>query len=191
MNTFFELGIPITDDISIDAGYRSGDYSTGADTEAFKIGAFWSVNDSVSIRASAQTAQRAGNIGELYSAVSDGLVDLDNDPCGTDPENNAPPSATAAQCANTGLAPGLYGSDLKSPADQYNIKGGGNPNINPEESESFTAGVIITPSSLPGLTVTLDYFDITVEDGIGSVSAKTALDECIATGSAGDFRSDP
>ena len=181
---YFELGIPITDSLSLDAGYRSGDYSTGADTEAFKIGAHWAVNDSIAIRASAQTAQRAGNIGELYSAVSDGLVDLDNDPCGTDPENGNPPTATAAQCANTGLSADLYGSDLKSPADQYNIKGGGNPNINPEESESFTAGIIITPNSVPGLTVTLDYFDITIEDGIGSVSAATALDNCISTGAA-------
>ena len=71
---------------------------------------------------------------------------------------------------------------MNSPADQYNIKGGGNPNVAPEESESTTIGVVLTPDSVPGLSLTLDYFDITVEDGIGSISAKTALDKCIETG---------
>ena len=65
------------------------------------------------------------------------------------------------------------------------IKGGCNPTVLPEESESFTAGIIITPDRFPGLAMTIDYFDITVEDGIGAVSAKTALDKCIETGSAG------
>ena len=55
----------------------------------------------------------------------------------------------------------------------YNIKGGGNPKVAPEESESLTVGAVITPESVPGLTLTVDYFDITVEDGIGTVSAKT------------------
>ena len=73
---------------------------------------------------------------------------------------------------------------MNSPADQYNTKGGGNPNVSPEESESLTIGAVITPASVPGLSLTIDYFDITVTDGIGSVSAKTALDNCIATGSA-------
>ena len=73
---------------------------------------------------------------------------------------------------------------MNSPADQYNIKGGGNPKVAPEESESLTVGAVITPESVPGLTLTVDYFDITVEDGIGTVSAKTALDKCISTGSA-------
>ena len=82
----------------------------------------------------------------------------------------------------TGLSADNYGSDLKSPADQYNILSGGNVNVKPEESESFTIGAVLTP--VDGLTLTLDYFDITVEDGIGTVSAKTALDKCIETGAA-------
>jgi iron complex outermembrane recepter protein len=116
-------------------------------------------------------------------AVSDGLVDLDNDPCSIQ-QNGSAATATAAQCLNTGLSANLYNTALNSPADQYNTKGGGNPNVSPEESESLTIGAVITPASVPGLSLTIDYFDITVTDGIGSVSAKTALDNCIATGSA-------
>ena len=182
---FFELSLPIRDSISVDLGARFADYSTGADTEAFKVGAYWNINDSVALRASFQTAQRHATIGEMFSAVSDGLVDLDYDPCGMDPDTGAAPIASAAACAKTGLPSALYGTDLKSPADQYNIRGGGNPEVLPEESESMTVGLVITPDRFAGLTVTLDYFDITVEDGIGAVSAKTALDKCIETGAAG------
>jgi outer membrane receptor protein involved in Fe transport len=121
----------------------------------------------------------------MFSAVSDGLVDLDYDPCGMDPDTGAAPIASASACALTGLPASLYGTDLKSPADQYNIRGGGNANVKPEESESMTLGLVLTPNRFPGLALTIDYFDITVEDGIGSVSAKTALDKCIETGAAG------
>ena len=179
---FVELGIPVTDTVSMDAGFRSADYSTGNDTTAAKLGAFWTVNDKVSVRGSFQTSQRHANLAELYQGIGQGLVDLDYDPCGIDPDTGAAPIATQAQCENTGLPANLYGTDLKSPADQYNIQTGGNPNVNPEESESITIGVVLNP--MDGLTLTVDYFDITVEDGIGTVSPKTALDKCIETGAA-------
>ena len=179
---FVELGIPVTDTVSMDAGFRSADYSTGNDTTAMKLGAFWTVNDKVSVRGSFQTSQRHANLAELYQGIGQGLVDLDYDPCGIDPDTGAAPIATQAQCLNTGLPANLYGTDLKSPADQYNIQTGGNPNVAPEESESVTIGVVLNP--MDGLTLTVDYFDITVEDGIGTVSPKTALDKCIETGAA-------
>ena len=179
---FVELGIPVTDSVSMDAGFRSADYSTGNDTTAMKLGAFWTVNDKVSVRGSFQTSQRHANLAELYQGIGQGLVDLDYDPCGIDPDTGAAPIATQEQCLNTGLPANLYGTDLKSPADQYNIQTGGNPNVAPEESESVTIGVVLNP--MDGLTLTVDYFDITVEDGIGSVSPKTALDKCIETGAA-------
>ena len=179
---FVELGIPVTDTVSMDAGFRSADYSTGNDTTAMKLGAFWTVNDKVSVRGSFQTSQRHANLAELYQGIGQGLVDLDYDPCGIDPDTGAAPIATQEQCLNTGLPANLYGTDLKSPADQYNIQTGGNPNVKPEESESVTIGVVLNP--MDGLTLTVDYFDITVEDGIGTVSPKTALDKCIETGAA-------
>ena len=179
---FVELGLPVTDSVSMDAGFRSAEYSTGNDTTAMKVGAFWTVNDKVSVRGSFQTSQRHANLAELYEGIGQGLVDLDYDPCGIDPDTGAAPLATQAQCENTGLPANLYGTDLKSPADQYNIQTGGNPNVKPEESESVTIGVVLNP--MDGLTLTVDYFDITVEDGIGSVSPKTALDKCIETGAA-------
>ena len=173
---FVELGIPVREDLSFDAGYRYADYSTGNTTDTYKFGAFWRVSDDVALRASYQSAIRHANLYELFRARGFSLVDIDDDPCGL--------SMTASQsaCANTGLAANLYGTDLKSPADQYNILVGGSPDVEPEEAESFTAGVVFTPAFIDGLTMTLDYFNIKVEKGIGTIPAATALQKCLDTG---------
>lgn len=175
---FIELGIPVLETLSFDAGYRYADYSTGASTDTYKLGAFWQAMPDVALRASIQTAIRHANLGELFQAQGFNLVDLPDDPCGLSM------SATQAQCANTGLAANLYGTDLKSPADQYNILQGGNPDVAPEEAESFTVGAVLTPSFVDGLVVTVDYFDINVEEGIGSIPAATTLNKCLETGAA-------
>ena len=177
---YIELGIPVRENLSVDAGFRSSDYSTGQTTEAWKVGAYYTLNDKVAFRAATQSSVRHANISELYAAIGFGLVDLDDDPCSG---SRGAPSATQAQCALTGLNPAYYGTDLTSPADQYNTLSGGNPNVEPEEAESLTAGVVLT-DLIDGLNLTIDYFDITVEKGIGTVTAKTALDQCIATGAA-------
>ena len=175
---FVELGIPVLDNLSFDAGYRYADYSTGNTTNTYKLGAFWRVSDDVALRASFQSAIRHANLWELFRARGFNLVDLPDDPCGL--------SMTASQsaCANTGLEAHLYGTDLKSPADQYNILQGGSPDVEPEEAVSFTAGVVVTPALVDGLTLTLDYFDINVEKGIDSIPAATALEKCLDTGIA-------
>lgn len=175
---FIELGIPVLYSLSFDAGYRLAEYSTGASTGTYKLGAYWEVMPTLALRASLQTAIRHANLGELFSAQGFSLTDLDDDPCGLSK------SSTQAQCANTGLSPSQYGTDLKSPADQYNIAIGGNPEVAPEEAESFTIGAVITPSFVDGLVLTVDYFNIHVDQGIGSIPAGTSLDKCLETGQA-------
>lgn len=176
---YAELGVPVSEGLSLEAGYRYSDYSTNQTTETWKLGGYWQATDDLSFRTTFQTATRHANLAELYESVGFGLVDLDDDPCSG---SRGAPTATQAQCQLTGLDPALYGSDLTSPADQYNIQAGGNENVKPEEAESFTAGIVFTPSAIEGLTLTADFFDITVTEGIGTVSAKTALDKCIETG---------
>ena len=175
---FVELGIPVRDNLSLDAGYRYADYSTGNTTDTFKLGAFWQIADSIALRGSYQSAIRHASLYELFRAQGFNLVDLADDPCGLSM------SASQAACANTGLPAALYGTDLKSPADQYNILQGGRPDVEPEEATSFTAGLVATPAFLEGLTVTLDYFQINVEKGIGTIPAATALEKCLDTGIA-------
>lgn len=173
---FLELGIPVIENFSLDVGYRYANYSTGQSTNTYKFGGFFRLNDAFALRGSYQSAIRHANLGELYTAQGDSLTDLPDDPCGLNK------TATQAQCANTGLDARFYGTDLKSPADQYNIRYGGNPMTRPEEANSITAGVVLTPDLFGGITLTLDYFDISLEDGIGSIPAATSLNKCLETG---------
>jgi outer membrane receptor protein involved in Fe transport len=142
------------------------------------VGVDWQVVDDVRFRGSYQRAVRAPNIIELFAASGLGLYDMSRDPCST------APTATLEQCLRTGLAAGLYGTDLDSPAGQYNALFGGNTALEPESADTWTAGLVLTPTFVDGLAMTLDYWNIEVEDTIGTVPPSTALNQCLATGSA-------
>merc|ERR1712093_711386 len=119
----------------------------------------------------------------MGSAQSIGLFDLTQGSNGIyDPCAGTTPTATAAQCANTGVTAAQYGNIADNPAGQFNTLTGGNPDLEPEKSDTYTFGFVATPSAIPGLTVSMDYFDITVEDLVGTVPQKLALDSCLETG---------
>ena len=48
----------------------------------------------------------------------------------------------------------------------------------PEESDTYTYGVILQPRFLPNLAMSIDYFDIEIEDTISIVGADTSLEAC-------------
>jgi outer membrane receptor protein involved in Fe transport len=53
---------------------------------------------------------------------------------------------------------------------------GGNPNLQPESSISWSAGLIWTPRALEGLRVSLDYTSIEKEDNIATLSDQQIID---------------
>lgn len=56
--------------------------------------------------------------------------------------------------------------------------GGGNPALSPETAYSTTYGLTWSPQSVPGLDMSLDYFDITIDNVITTVSAQDILTRC-------------
>ena len=183
IDLFAELRLPLlqdmflAQDLTVTASYRYSDYSTDITTDTYGFGADWQIVDDIRFRGSYQHAVRAANIIELYRAQSVGLYDMSRDPCSTNP------TATLEGCRNTGLPDALYGTDLDSSADQYNALFGGNPDLDPESADTWTAGIVLTPTFIDSLAVTIDYWNITVEDTIGTVPSPTALDQCVQTGS--------
>jgi outer membrane receptor protein involved in Fe transport len=69
------------------------------------------------------------------------------------------------------------------PAGQCGQLIGGNPNLKPETADTYTVGFVLTPHWVPGLSLTMDYFNIKVtqviETGLGGASEE--LGQCIAT----------
>ena len=179
---FFEGRVPIAQDqafaesLTFDTAYRYSDYGDGIQTDTYKFGLEWAPVSDVRLRGSYQRAVRAANIIELFSAQALSLFDAAGDPCGAQAPN---PNATAAECIATGVPAAQVGSPfLDSPAGQYNFLGGGNTELTPEDSETFSYGIVFQPRWTPGLAVTVDYFDIQIDDTIDTFGAQNTLDAC-------------
>lgn len=54
----------------------------------------------------------------------------------------------------------------------------GNTDLDPEKAHTVTAGIVLTPSVIPDLKLSLDYYDIDIKDVISSVGAQTIVDFC-------------
>ena len=188
VDLFGEINVPLIqgrpgiETLGFDAAYRKSYYDE-VDSDSYKIGIDYAPSTDIRFRGSYQRAVRAANVFERFAAQSIGLFDLtagDNglfDPCaGSNPEY------TATQCANTGVTAAQYGNIIDNPAGQFNTLTGGNPSLEPESSDTFTYGFVATPRFIDNLTVSVDYFDITVEDYINTVPQELALDQCALSG---------
>ena len=181
---FTEIKVPIAQDkpgirsLSMDLRYRYSDYETDVDTNTYNIGGEYTPIDGLMFRGGFSRAVRHANIRELFEPQTLGLW------AGTDPCAGATPGLTEAQCANTGVLPGQYGSIPTSPAGQYNGQFGGDTTLTPEESDAITFGLVFTPETFAeGLTLSLDYWQIEVQDAIArGIGAETTIEQCGMSG---------
>jgi len=189
---FGEIQIPLADDqpwaysASLDAAYRRSEYGNFG-TDTYKIGADWAPIQDIRFRASYSRAVRAPNVIELFAAQGFGLFDIDFDPCDAvnRPAANGPVPASCIGGAPHQVT-GVQSNSgaLNSPAGQYNQLTGGNPNLNPEEADTFTIGVVFQPSILPRFNLSIDYFDITIDGAIQTIGAGNTLNLCYNSGDA-------
>lgn len=187
---FAETVIPIVEgseyaqSLELELAARYSDYNLSGGAWTYKAGLSWQPINEVKVVASFNRAVRAPNVGELFSEQSGGLWS-GVDPCAGDPADPDPalrPAYSAAQCANTGVTALQYGTVTASPASQYNGIFGGNPLLDPETADTWSVGVIASP--VDNLTVRLDYWDITLENAVGSWGPEFIIEECAETGDA-------
>jgi len=190
VDVFGELNVPLIQDrpgietFGFDLAYRKSFYDE-VDADAYKVGIDYAPTEDIRFRGSYQRAVRAANVFELFASQSIGLFDLTAGDNGNyDPCAGANPTFTAAQCANTGVTAAQYGNILDNTAGQFNTLTGGNPDLEPESSDTYTFGFVATPRFIENLTVSVDYFDITVEDYINTVPQDLALEQCGLSGDA-------
>jgi outer membrane receptor protein involved in Fe transport len=60
----------------------------------------------------------------------------------------------------------------------------GNANLVPETSRTYTGGVVLTPTFIPGLTISADYYNIKIKNAISTLSGSNLAiaNLCIASG---------
>jgi outer membrane receptor protein involved in Fe transport len=93
-----------------------------------------------------------------------------NDPCA----DAAPGSAIAARC---GVAAGNG-----DPRSQLRSTIGGFQDLKPETAKVYTAGLVLQPRWVKNLTFTADYYNIAIDQAIGSLGEAVILQNCYATG---------
>ena len=178
---FGEFQLPIIEEgfvhrLAIEGGYRYSHYSTGVNTDTYKLAVEFAPVRDVTIRASYNRAVRAPNIQDLFSPVRVAL-NGSSDPCTVGGD------ATFAQCKLTGVPsndPNNY-QVAANPAGQFNGLIGGNANLTPEKSDTKTIGLVFQPSFLPGFNATLDGFDIKVNNLISTFGQDVTIQQCIDT----------
>ena len=166
--------VPLLRELTLSASGRIADYkgSTGT-VYAYGGGVDWRPIQDLRLRGTYQRAVRAPNLNELFSPAGQNFAPAPNDPCSA--RNIGTGSATRAANCNAAGRPANYDFVYTSSLE---IVSGGNPDLQEETSDSYTAGFVFTPSFIPGLSISADYFDITVNDVITSVSAQNILNLC-------------
>lgn len=161
--------LPFVQELAIEGAGRLSDYSSqDSITKAYKIAGDWTVNDDLRIRASYNRAVRAPSVGELFGPRSNGFPTA-TDPCS---QQGNPNAAVRAACIASGVPANLVG--VIQANQQTQTISGGNPDLEPEVADTYTAGIVWTPSFVPGLSVTVDYFNIKIDDYIASFGGSTA-----------------
>lgn len=177
---YVEFIVPVFDGFDFEAAYRAARYDqpTVDDTSSWKAGFSWQIIDDIRLRAMFATAERAPNTIELFSRGIGNQGGLD-DPCDgvtatsqgvIDDNCRSVPSVAANIAAN--------GSFTRDVTDQIQAPLSGNELLKEEEAETFTVGLVFTPDFVEGLSVSIDYYDIEIEDAISSFDEQDVLFLC-------------
>lgn len=164
---------PFFNELTLSGAGRISKYNGGIGTTyTYNGGVDYSPFEGLRFRAQYARSVRAPNLAELYAAAGQNFATV-GDPCSA--RNIGTGSATrAANCAAAGIPASydfVYSGSLE-------IVSGGNPNLRPERSDSFTVGGVFSPRAIPGLSLSVDYYNIRVKNAISSVDAQDILDQC-------------
>ncbi|MCX6550883.1 MAG: TonB-dependent receptor, partial [Acidobacteria bacterium] len=180
---FVEGLIPVVQDVkgakdlSIELGYRASNYSSTGNSNTYKVQGSWAPTSDFKVRVGFNRASRSPNIVELYTPQGLGLGG-NQDICA-----GSAPSATQAQCAQMGVPASQYGFVPPNPAQQYNTIGGGNAELTPETADTYTVGLVLMPKGT-GITLALDYYNIKINNTIGTLTSNDIQNQCAKTGLA-------
>jgi iron complex outermembrane recepter protein len=177
---------PFFNKLSLRGAIRASDYSTVGQTLSYNYGGEWAPIEDVRFRVIQARSVRAPNVSELFAPPQQDFPSGLQDPC-TGVTATSTTSVSAACRAAPGVNANIVANGGVFTVSQADLQGitsfaGGNPFLQEEKGDSFTAGVVITPKSLGGvfrnLVVTVDYFDIKIRDAIVSTPLQFILDQC-------------
>jgi outer membrane receptor protein involved in Fe transport len=177
---FGEIEIPVLRDLpfarelTLSGAVRVSDYNTSAGTVWTYNGAvLYSPIRDIRLRANYSRSVRAPTQSDLFAPQSQNFAFI-SDPCDVGNINGGP--NRAANCAAAGVPVGFINTPARTVS--LSLLEGGNPGLDVETSDSYTAGLILEPHMIPGLSLTVDYYHINVKQLIATLTAQTIINSC-------------
>ena len=132
---------------------RYADYAGSGGVWAYKFGGDWRVNQQLRFRGTVSRDTRAGTLSERFDT----------------------------QGAGANLA---QGQDPILPNETYiaGLTTGGNPNIRPELADTTTVGFVYQPEWADNFNLSVDLYDIKIQDAIAQLGTQEILDRCYLQG---------
>ena len=162
-------GVPAVHALEAMAAGRVFSYSTVGGGATYKLGGRWSVARDFTVRGTYSTAFRAPAISESFTPqhVSEQLI---SDPCSGFPtpiDNSSPRAQNCGPAANNG--------EFET---AFLLTSGGNPQLKPETAKIYTVGIVLEPSFIRELSLTVDYYNISIADAISTAGSNVILSRC-------------
>ena len=188
-DVFAEFSVPLLTDkplvrnLSTTLGVRSTDNNAFGSDESWKATFDWTMNDTLRARGGFQHAIRSPNVNELYAPQLNNFPNFaGQDPCNFNSAQRTGADAARVQALCAAQAAVAGGASFSQPFGQAQAIVGGNPNLKPEQADSWSIGFVVSPEFASPLMqrtgITVDYFSIEMEDVISSVSAITIITRC-------------
>ncbi|QJU59928.1 TonB-dependent receptor [Sphingomonas sp. AP4-R1] len=174
--------LPFAKHLGVEGAYRYSHYSDTDATNTWKAGATWEPVSGLTLRGVYSHSVRVPNFGELYSPQFVQTVGITNDPCSGVYITQGPNRAKNCAAVMPGLTLPLPYPNTNAPQ----ITLGGNTGLSAETSNSFTLGGVVQPKFLRGFDLTVDYWDIKIDNVITAVPYLNILNLCVDSASGPD-----
>ena len=186
-----EFNFPVLATLDISAAVRYSDYSTFGGVTTGKAGFRWQPIEDLVVRGTYSQGFRAPNLGELYGLTQFGPTVTD--PCGP---TGGPAVVNRANGVSAGLEAACVADGVPDNFEQANTQittlTGGNADLEPEESDSYTFGVVYSPSWAENLSWSrkldfeVNYYRHQIDAAIQARDVQTLLNACYANGGGTD-----
>ncbi len=163
--------LPFAESVEATAAARIFNYSNFGSDWTYKFGGRWTIIPDVTVRGTYSTAFRAPSVNDLFLGTFDTNPNA-QDPC------RLPAGQAPANCVTQGVA------GNGDQAKQLRETEGGNPSLQPETAKIYTVGLVLEPRYVKGLTVTLDYYKVAIENSISFIGTPTILAGCYPSSGA-------
>lgn len=179
---YYELFVPVLSDLpgiqslNVTIGDRYSKYNTFGTTNDYEFKLEWRPFQDLLLRGSLDDVFRAPNISEEFSPLAYTSPFITSDPCDHYTGSPVNPACinvpTDGSFVNSAVKQGVETSihDAGAAASGFPIK--------PESGRSFDVGAVYSPSYLPGLSTTIDFWHINLSNLISSISVSNLLNLC-------------